>query len=92
MRFRAPRVYAPANDRAPAEVVQDFFRVQEEVMNCIRDSGGLDLARARVSVSIGKFMKFSLGQEFALIVAHERRHVLQAQRVKARLPAAGAAP
>jgi hypothetical protein len=86
MRFRTPRVYAPSSEVGSSAVVENFFRVQEEVIDCIRDANGLDLVRAKVSVPVRKFIKLSLGQEFALIAAHERRHVLQAQRVKARLP------
>ena len=84
IRFRAPRVYAPQSGRAAGEVVRDFPLVQQELMTCIREANGLDLARAKVTVPIQKFIKLSLGQEFALIAAHERRHLWQAWQIRAR--------
>jgi hypothetical protein len=86
MRFRAPRVYKPA-DNPSAGSVQDFFLTQQEVMNCIREANGLDLVRAKVSVPDRKFIKLSMGQEFALLAAHNRRHVRQAEEVKRRVAA-----
>jgi hypothetical protein len=83
IRFRTPRVYAPQNGRPAAEVVEEFSLVQQELMNSVRAANGLDLARAKVTVPIRKFIKLSLGQEFALIAAHERRHIWQAQQVRA---------
>jgi hypothetical protein len=82
LRFKAPRVYLPGKDRAPADVVRDFFGVQQELLDCIEGANGLDLARVKVPVFDSKYVRLSLGQEFKLFVVHEQRHIQQAQRVR----------
>ncbi len=63
-----------------------FFLVQQELSDCIRQANGLHLVRTKVPVLDFKYIRLTLGQEFKLIVAHEQRHILQAQRIKHRLP------
>ena len=86
MRFRAPRMYMPpASHFHAADLAADFSYLQQQFKICLEESSGLDLAKIRVTTAVTKHITFSLGQEFALILAHERRHVHQAYRVRSRL-------
>lgn len=82
MKFKAPKIFKPRSSRSLAEVEQDFFAVQTEVLNLIREANGINLARAKVTSPVTKLMKLSLGQAFGLIATHERRHLWQAHQVK----------
>jgi hypothetical protein len=49
----------------------------------LRRANGLDLVRARVTSPVLRWRRFSLGAAFAMLAAHERRHLCQARRVAA---------
>jgi len=81
--FRAPRIYMPrAGYFHAAALAADSSDLQHQFAVCLEESSGLDLARIRVTTAITKHITFSLGQDFALFLAHERRHVRQAYRVR----------
>jgi hypothetical protein len=83
MKFKAPKVYRPSTDRFAVDALSaDFLALHDEWRTCLENAEGLDLSRIRVSTPVTRFITFSLGQEFALILAHERRHVWQARRIK----------
>ena len=86
LKFKAPKPYLPSDSKTPADVIRDFFLVQQELSDYIRQANGLHLVRTKVPVLDFKYIRLTLGQEFKLIVAHEQRHILQAQRIKHRLP------
>lgn len=82
IRVKTPKRYAPAPDRAFAEVAPRFLALQEELIRRLRDANGLDLARIKMSSPISRRFKLSLGQWFAFLAAHERRHLWQAWQVR----------
>ena len=82
IRFKAPRAYLPSGQRNYAEIVRNFYILQDEFLKCIQESKGLDLARVRVSNPVIRWFRLSLGQEIAFNAAHERRHLWQAQQVR----------
>jgi hypothetical protein len=84
VRFRvpAPRAFVPPLDAAPCEVVELFMRTQDDLQRLASEANGLDLARVKVVSPINKRLKFTLGQAFRLLTAHERRHLWQARGVK----------
>ncbi|HYG78896.1 MAG TPA: DinB family protein [Pyrinomonadaceae bacterium] len=83
MKFKAPAVFRPRPDRARQDVERDFFALQDELLGCIRESNGINLKRAKVTSPVTKLLRLSLGQEFALLIAHEQRHLWQARQVRA---------
>jgi hypothetical protein len=80
-KFRAPKSMTPPAD-PPDRIVADFFALQEQVRDLIRKANGVDLGRAKVGSPIIEWVKFTLGQTFALIGGHERRHLWQAWQVR----------
>ena len=89
IRFRAPRAYRPSMDLPVSEVVARFFRLQRDLISASDEADGIDLTAVRVSNPVSRWFRMSLGQEFALTGAHERRHLWQASRVRERLVSAG---
>jgi len=84
VRFRvpAPRAFVPPPDSAPMETVKTFIQTQEELQRLVRAADGVDLGRVKVTSPINKRLKFTLGQAFRLLAAHERRHLWQARGVR----------
>ena len=82
LRVPAPKQYLPQPNLSKDAVVPDFLSIHDTLLELIRDSNGLDLARVKVSTPISKAIKFSLGQRFGLLTAHDRRHLWQAWQVR----------
>jgi hypothetical protein len=83
----APRRYIPLHGQPLTAVLPTFLHVQSQLILQVDRSAGLDLRRVKVPTPISRFLRLSLGAMFAQIVAHERRHMDQARRVREKLPA-----
>ena len=82
----APRHFTPLHGQPLTAVMPTFYHVQSTLILQLERAEGLDLRRVKVSTPISRFLKMSLGAMFAQIAAHERRHLEQARRVRAKLP------
>ena len=80
-RTKAPAVFHPPPSRTRHEIMAAFRAYQVQYIDRLRQANGLDLARARVSSPAAAWLRMPLGSGFALMTAHERRHLLQARRV-----------
>ena len=89
IKFKAPRAYAPVLDLPVAEIVEKFFLLQDELQTELRAAEGIDLMRVKVTNPVSKWWKLSLGEEFALAAAHERRHLWQARRMREKILSSG---
>jgi len=79
-RIRAPKdVRPPATIDDPLQVLPDFMKAQDEWERLMREQEGLDLAR--VIVGQGPF-RMRLAAALPWMMAHQRRHLLQAENVK----------
>lgn len=83
MKMKAPKsILPPAPDRPLATVREEFMALQDEMERRLRDAEGLDLTRARVTSPVASFLRVRLGDAFGFLLAHERRHLWQARRVR----------
>jgi hypothetical protein len=83
LRGKARPVLQPKEPRRRQEVLPAFRAYQVQYVDRLRQANGLDLGRAAVRTPVSKWLWMSLGSGFALMAAHERRHLAQAQRVRA---------
>jgi len=81
IRIKAPQAYVPPAGHLKDRVVPEFLSIHDRLLGLIVQSNGLDLARIKVGTPIPR-IRFSLGQRFALITAHDRRHLWQAWEVR----------
>lgn len=81
VRVKTPSAFVPAPGRRRNEVLAAFRAYQVQYIDRLRQANGLDLARARVSSPVAEWLRIPLGSSFALMIAHERRHLDQARRV-----------
>jgi hypothetical protein len=80
-RVKAPQAFQPLPDRSRREIMAAFRAYQVQFVDRLRQANGLDLARARVASPASKWIRLPLGSGFALMGAHERRHLWQARQV-----------
>ncbi len=85
--FTAPSVFKPAPSKTlyAKETIEDFRSLQDQFAGCVADAEGLDLRRIRVSSPAVPLLRISLGAWFEATLAHEERHLRQAERVLQRL-------
>jgi DinB superfamily len=80
-KFSAPKQYKPPSEQPKEKVVAEFISIHDRLLELIAKSNGLDLAGVKVPTVIPR-IKMSLGQRFALLGAHDRRHLHQAWDVR----------
>lgn len=82
MKMRAPRAILPAARKRKAEVWPAFVRIHGQIRACIEQAADVDLNRARMRNPFFRFVRMRAGTALHVIVAHDRRHVWQARRVR----------
>ena len=81
LRTSAPVAFRPTPGRSRHDVMAAFRAYQVQYIDRLHQANGLDLARARVTSPVARFVRMPLGSSFAAMLAHERRHLAQAARV-----------
>jgi hypothetical protein len=76
-----PHLRPPSQIDDPARLLPDFLKAQDGWERLIRESAGLDLARTKVGPLFSPF-RARLAASFPWMMAHQRRHLLQAENVK----------
>ena len=82
LRRRALKPFAPAPVRPVAEGLAEFLKLQDDLVLRVFRTEGLDISRPKTSSLISRHIRMSLGEGFALLAAHQRRHLWQAGRVR----------
>lgn len=86
-RLRAPeKILPPSSITDPQKVVDEFRRVQDEWERRAREAEGLDLEKVKCRTPFGP-LRLRLAAPIPWMLAHERRHLLQAEKVKAEIQA-----
>jgi uncharacterized damage-inducible protein DinB len=80
-RAKAPKPFQPAPGRPRNEIMAAFRAYQVQYIDRLRQANGLDLARSRIASPIARWIRMPLGCGFAMMIAHEKRHLAQARRV-----------
>jgi hypothetical protein len=80
-RTKAPAAFHPPPARPRQAIMAAFRAYQVQYIDRLRQSTGLDLARARVRSPAASWIYMPLGSGFAVMTAHERRHLWQARHV-----------
>ena len=82
LRLKAPDDVQPSEGRTRREIIAAFRAYQVQYIDRLRQANGVDLARARVRMPAHGWLRIPLGSGFALMVAHARRHLAQAEKIK----------
>ena len=70
-------------ERGPpkAEVLAEFERLQEAQMEAVRGADGHPIDRVWVTSPFDSRLRYNLYSTFVILPTHQRRHVVQAERV-----------
>lgn len=82
-RMKTPMKGSAGTTHRVTDVVSEFARVREQLAARVRQADGLDLARVRTISPVNRLIRMPLGAYFRFILAHDRRHLLQARQVRA---------
>lgn len=80
-KLKAPSAATPAASALDASIVNRFVRQQHEFMERLKRLEQLEALHIVMTSPFVSFVTYSLLDACRLIVAHERRHLAQAQRV-----------
>jgi hypothetical protein len=91
-KMRAPKYISPSVAHGdPAQVIADFGKFQDGWEKLIRDCDGLDQKRIKVSSLFPGMPTVRLAVPIPWLLAHERRHLAQAEEVKRQIAQASVA-
>jgi hypothetical protein len=79
-KMSAPRAYTPQANNDSYAVIAEFIEQQEKLLSLLRKAKRVDLEKIRIPVSIAKFFRLKLGDTLLFLIAHNYRHILQADR------------
>jgi len=86
-KFKAPKYYEPPAEAGLLETMAEYRRISAELCRLAHASAGLDLAHRVKHPTLPPLLRdlisMPLGARFALIAAHDRRHLWQAEQIRA---------
>ncbi|HEY0323963.1 MAG TPA: DinB family protein [Pyrinomonadaceae bacterium] len=82
-KLKAPKVFRPASSDIDGQIISRFARHQDELMRLMTATEGLELDKIIITSAVSSLITYSLLDGYRIIITHERRHFLQAERVMA---------
>lgn len=72
--------FVPRSARAKAEAFGEFAALQSKLVDTLHSADGLDLRKIKVTSPFDRRVKYNLYSAFRILVAHQRRHLWQAEK------------
>lgn len=80
LRFQTLPAFVPKSTGSQGAVLADFERLQGELAQRIQSASGLDLNALRITSVFNARVSYNVYAAFCILLAHERRHLWQAER------------
>jgi hypothetical protein len=80
MKVKTTPPFVPKAWSTPGDLLREFESLQADLARRIADANGCDIGRVKVRSPFSSRMRYNLLATFAVIAAHERRHLWQAER------------
>jgi DinB family protein len=77
--------FVPKSIRAKAEAFGEFASFQAKLSELLQEANGLDLNRMKLVSPFDKRIRYNLYSAFHIVIAHQRRHLWQAEQAIATL-------
>jgi hypothetical protein len=77
--------FVPRSVRAKAEAFAEFASLQQKLAELLVAARGLDLSRIKIVSPFDQRVKYNVFSAFRILVAHQRRHLWQAEQAVAAL-------
>lgn len=84
-RVKTSARFVPRSVRAKAEAFGEFAAFQSKLAELINSARGVDLNRVKVVSPFDKRVRFNLYSALRIVIAHQRRHLWQAEQAVASL-------
>lgn len=82
IKMKTGKGYDPSIDQIMNnEVFKEFINQHGQLLNLLDSSRTINLKKIKISIPFFKILKLRLGDCFAFMVAHNKRHLVQAKRV-----------
>lgn len=81
-RAKAPQPFRPQTTVSRDALIRDYGETHRRLREQIEASNGVDLSGVKVVSPVAGWIKLRLGDCYAVICAHERRHLWQASEVR----------
>jgi hypothetical protein len=79
-KIKAFKAYIPQQELDAYTVVSEFITQQEQLLQYLKDARNYNLNSIKLPISISRFIRLNLGDVFQFLVAHDERHLQQANR------------
>lgn len=84
-RVKTAAPFVPRAVRAKAEAFGEFANLQSKLSEILQSAKDVDLGKIKIVSPFDKRVKYNLYSAFRIIVAHQRRHLWQAEQAVAAL-------
>lgn len=81
-KLKTTKNFQPVGVEPVSEVLPTFLALQEQLKSSVDEANGLPLSRIRVVSTFNSKVKYNLFSSLNLLLAHERRHLWQAEKAK----------
>ena len=82
-KVKTPSAFVPPARHAPDVLVPSLLELQDRLIRCAEQADGLHLSSPKIPSPAASFLRFDVPTWLAVTEAHERRHLAQAQDVRA---------
>jgi DinB superfamily len=79
-RVKTTAPFVPKAVRAKAEAFGEFSSLQSKLIDLLHEAEGLNLSKIKLISPFDKRVKYNLYSAFKIVVAHQRRHLWQAEK------------
>ena len=80
LKTRTGAAFSPPAGLEPEAVKREFSALQKEFLGELEALNGYDLNRVRVRSPFARWLRYTLFEWLTVLLAHERRHLWQAER------------
>lgn len=70
----------PLGSTLTKDQVDKFIHQQKQMLDLLDAARNIDLTRTKTSITISKLIKLRLGDTFRVVIYHNQRHLIQAQK------------
>jgi DinB superfamily len=85
-KMNAPKNAYPIADLDAVAVIAEFIEQQERLLKLIERARQINMGSVRVPISLSRWIRLRLGDTFLFLIAHQYRHILQAERALGKQP------
>lgn len=71
----------PMGSSLDKTTLQRFLGQQEQLLDLLKKAGKIDLNKTKTAISISKWIKLRLGDTFRVVIYHNDRHIVQANKI-----------